>query len=78
MERFITAPVRIVGQPCLRTGRFVDSHLRTAPGYRLLCVNPDGTEELVFKGLESARTNWTPLAQQFQRDLYLRIFRGEP
>ncbi|MBL4954192.1 hypothetical protein JK635_18675, partial [Neobacillus sp. YIM B02564] len=24
------------------------------------------------------RTDWTPLAQQFQHDLYLRIFKGEP
>ena len=41
-------------------------------------VNPNGTEELIFKGLESARSDWTPLAQQFQHDLYLRIFKGEP
>ncbi|MCW0134934.1 hypothetical protein OIU89_13415 [Escherichia coli] len=24
------------------------------------------------------RTDWTPLAQQFQQELYLRIFRNEP
>ena len=35
-------------------------------------------ERLVFKGLESVRTDWTPLAQQFQQNLYGRIFRGEP
>jgi len=35
-------------------------------------------EQLVFKGLESVRTDWTPLAQQFQQNLYRRIFRGEP
>jgi DNA polymerase-2 len=46
--------------------------------YAGLVVHPDGREELVFKGLESARTDWTPLAQQFQHDLYLRIFKGEP
>ncbi|WP_407672096.1 DNA polymerase II [Noviherbaspirillum soli] len=46
--------------------------------YAGLIINPDGREELVFKGLESARTDWTPLAQQFQQDLYLRIFKGEP
>ncbi|OWW19491.1 DNA polymerase II [Noviherbaspirillum denitrificans] len=34
--------------------------------------------ELVFKGLESVRTDWTPLAQQFQQGLYRRIFNGEP
>lgn len=46
--------------------------------YAGLIVSSDGKEELVFKGLESARTDWTPLAQQFQHDLYLRIFKGEP
>ena len=46
--------------------------------YAGLIVSSDGEEELVFKGLESARTDWTPLAQQFQHDLYRRIFKGEP
>ncbi|NIG19885.1 DNA polymerase II [Pantoea sp. Al-1710] len=41
-------------------------------------IRSDGTERLVFKGLESVRTDWTPLAQQFQQNLYGRIFRGEP
>lgn len=46
--------------------------------YAGLVVKPDGSEETVFKGLESVRTDWTPLAQQFQQALYLRIFKGEP
>ncbi len=46
--------------------------------YAGLIVDPNGKEELIFKGLESARSDWTPLAQQFQHDLYLRIFKGEP
>ena len=33
---------------------------------------------LVFKGLESVRTDWTPLARAFQRELYRRVFTGEP
>lgn len=33
---------------------------------------------MVFKGLETVRTDWTPLAQRFQQALYLRIFRHEP
>ncbi|MBK0097062.1 DNA polymerase II [Erwinia sp. S63] len=41
-------------------------------------IRKDGAERLVFKGLESVRTDWTPLAQQFQQNLYGRIFRGEP
>ncbi|ELY4221921.1 DNA polymerase II [Cronobacter sakazakii] len=35
-------------------------------------------QRMVFKGLETVRTDWTPLAQQFQQNLYLRIFRREP
>ena len=36
------------------------------------------TERMVFKGLETVRTDWTPLAQQFQQALYLKIFKEEP
>nr|WP_306278032.1 DNA polymerase II [Pantoea sp. Fr+CA_20] len=35
-------------------------------------------ERMVFKGLESVRTDWTPLAQQFQQALYSRIFHRQP
>ena len=45
--------------------------------YAGLIVKTDGSEEMVFKGLESVRTDWTPLAQRFQQELYLRIFKGE-
>ena len=39
----------------------------------------EGTEQrMLYKGLETVRTDWTPLAQQFQQELYLRIFRNEP
>lgn len=38
----------------------------------------EGTNErLIFKGLESARTDWTPLSQSFQQQLYTMIFHGE-
>lgn len=38
----------------------------------------DGQDEMVFKGLESVRTDWSPLARQFQQELYGRVFRGQP
>ena len=39
----------------------------------------EGSEQrMLYKGLETVRTDWTPLAQQFQQALYLRIFRNEP
>ncbi|MDW6003818.1 DNA polymerase II [Vibrio mangrovi] len=44
--------------------------------YAGLIQTSDG-EQLIFKGLESARTDWTTLAQRFQQQLYLRIFHGE-
>ncbi|WP_050478781.1 DNA polymerase II [Herbaspirillum rhizosphaerae] len=46
--------------------------------YAGMIVKPDGSEEMVYKGLETVRTDWTPLAQQFQQELYQRIFRREP
>ncbi len=35
-------------------------------------------EELVFKGLESVRSDWTPLAKNIQYELYNRVFNGQP
>lgn len=32
------------------------------------------TTETVFKGLEAVRSDWTPLAREFQRQLFQRIF----
>lgn len=46
--------------------------------YAGLVTRPDGSDGLVFKGLETVRTDWSPLAQQFQQELYRRIFKREP
>jgi DNA polymerase-2 len=46
--------------------------------YAGLVRRADGSEEVIFKGLETVRTDWTPLAQTFQQELYGRVFRGEP
>ncbi|MCW8946774.1 MAG: DNA polymerase II, partial [Sedimenticola sp.] len=40
--------------------------------------NANQEHELVFKGLESVRSDWTALAQQFQRELYRKVFFNEP
>ncbi|MCV9878369.1 DNA polymerase II [Brenneria izbisi] len=45
--------------------------------YAGMIATPQG-EKMVFKGLETVRTDWTPLAQQFQQQLYLRIFQQKP
>ncbi|SEA32546.1 DNA polymerase II [Microbulbifer marinus] len=44
--------------------------------YAGLVVNRD-EEKLVFKGLETVRSDWTALAKQFQTQLYAMVFRGE-
>ena len=41
-------------------------------------MRADGRAEMVFKGLETVRTDWSPLAQQFQQTLYAMIFNREP
>ncbi|MBV8634913.1 MAG: DNA polymerase II [Burkholderiaceae bacterium] len=46
--------------------------------YAGLTINSKGEEEIVYRGLETARSDWTPLAQQFQQGLLSRIFRAEP
>ncbi|MCU7555334.1 DNA polymerase II [Alteromonas sp. ASW11-19] len=38
----------------------------------------DDKPVLIFKGLESVRSDWTSLAKTFQETLYTRIFAGEP
>jgi DNA polymerase-2 len=40
--------------------------------------NRQGEIEVRFKGLESVRSDWTPLAREFQQQLYYRIFLGQP
>ncbi|MCG5262644.1 DNA polymerase II [Cupriavidus gilardii] len=46
--------------------------------YAGLVRGADGSEQMVFKGLEAVRTDWSPLAQTFQQELYRRVFQGEP
>ena len=46
--------------------------------YAGLVMRPEGQAEMVYKGLEAVRSDWSPLAQQFQQALYLRIFNRQP
>ena len=41
-------------------------------------VKSGGEPELIFKGLEAVRTDWTLMAREFQRELYARVFNDEP
>lgn len=46
--------------------------------YAGLTLNSRGEDEVIYRGLEVARSDWTRLAQQFQQGLFLRIFKGQP
>ncbi|MBC3257798.1 DNA polymerase II [Pseudomonas paralactis] len=46
--------------------------------YAGLVVRDDGSEEMIYKGLETVRSDWSPLARQFQQELYQRIFHRQP
>ena len=46
--------------------------------YAGLMINAQGEEEVIYRGLEVARSDWTPLAQQFQQGLFLRVFKNQP
>ena len=37
-----------------------------------------GKPQFIFKGLESVRSDWSPLAREFQIELYRRVFMDEP
>lgn len=45
--------------------------------YAGLVREEDGSTRVIVKGLEAARTDWTPLARRVQRELFRRIFEGE-
>lgn len=54
------------------------SELGSKKRYAGLVVDEKGKEELVFRGLETVRSDWTPLAKQFQGELFRKVFRHEP
>lgn len=55
----------------------------TKKRYAGMIVTPDKTtgelkQEMVFKGLETVRTDWTYLAKEFQQALYHKVFNNQP
>jgi DNA polymerase II len=52
------------------------SELGSKKRYAGLKVTNNG-EELVFKGLETVRSDWTPMAKDFQHKLYELVFAGQ-
>ncbi len=45
--------------------------------YAGLIEDSTGKREIIYKGLETVRTDWTQLARDFQQTLYQRVFDGE-
>ncbi len=68
-QRFIMPTVR---------GSESGSKKRYAGLVRRAGADGDTDTEVVFKGLEAVRTDWTPLAREFQRTLYQKVFNDEP
>jgi len=52
------------------------SELGSKKRYAGLKTNKDG-DELIFKGLETVRSDWTQLAKEFQLKLYAMVFAGQ-
>ena len=46
--------------------------------YAGLVVDSQGEQRLIYKGLETVRTDWTEMAREFQQALYQRIFNDQP
>ncbi len=46
--------------------------------YAGLISQADGHGQLVFKGLETVRSDWSQVAREFQQELYRLIFNDEP
>ena len=46
--------------------------------YAGLTRAPDGNTQLVIRGLEAVRTDWTPLARAAQTELLERVFKNQP
>jgi len=45
--------------------------------YAGLIINNEGNRSIVFKGLETVRTDWTELARNFQAELFKLIFNNQ-
>jgi DNA polymerase-2 len=63
--------------PSIR-GAETGSKKRYAGTVHTLSASGEEKIETIFKGLEAVRSDWTPLARQFQKQLFERIFSERP
>jgi DNA polymerase-2 len=57
-------------------GEFEGERRGRGKGYAGLRADVDGEEALEIRGMEAARSDFTPLARAFQRDLLAQVFAG--
>jgi len=50
----------------------------TKKRYAGMVIDDNNCQEIIYKGLESVRTDWTELAKMFQRKLYESVFNNRP
>jgi DNA polymerase-2 len=63
--------------PSIR-GAETGSKKRYAGTVHKTLITGELTTETIFKGLEAVRSDWTPLAREFQRQLFKHIFSEQP
>jgi DNA polymerase-2 len=63
--------------PSIR-GAETGSKKRYAGTVQKALITGELTTETIFKGLEAVRSDWTPLAREFQRQLFEHIFSEQP
>jgi DNA polymerase-2 len=63
--------------PSIR-GAETGSKKRYAGTVQKALINGELTTETIFKGLEAVRSDWTPLAREFQRQLFQHVFAEQP
>jgi DNA polymerase-2 len=63
--------------PSIR-GAEIGSKKRYAGTVQKTLIAGELTTETIFKGLEAVRSDWTPLAREFQRQLFEHIFSEQP
>lgn len=76
-RRFFIPRLRIDSEGRAERGRAIETRDEVVPGqargrakgYAGLRIDPDGSQAVEIKGMEAARSDWTPLARRFQIEL---------
>ncbi len=77
----LTSALELQYETCYRRflmPRMRDSEFGSKKRYAGLRWQVGAPEQLIFKGLENVRSDWTQLAKSFQRDLYEQVFSDQP